>query len=207
MESEFKDLKQKLRTRNEASTPSSNLPSPTMHNPPEPVAPLSSLEDRRNTGPRSDEPAVIDLTDSSAAFDDGVRLLEQGRSLVALDVLRSLEAKRPDDARVWYLAALATGDVTEDWSGGGSSPGQEGARTRTSRLSFARPGRPDDRAPPREAGSGRRLAQRLSAARGPQGLIPRRWCRQTGILPQNLIVKTPRFEVRKSSRDRPLREV
>ncbi len=123
MENELKDLKQKVRTQDEGRvfdfkdvTPAPT-PAPTLRETPQPVSPTTRHADQTTTGPRADEPVVIDLSHTSSALEEGLRLLEQGRPVDALDVFRSLEARKPDDARVWYLAALAAGDVTEDWNG------------------------------------------------------------------------------------------
>ncbi|HEU5116825.1 MAG TPA: hypothetical protein VFT74_09140 [Isosphaeraceae bacterium] len=117
MENELKDLKQKIRLQDEGEDSGDVMRPPTLRETPPPASPTTRHADQTTTGPRPDEPVVIDLAQTSSALEQGLRLFEQGRPVVALDIFHSLQVKEPDDARVWYLAALAAGDATEDWNG------------------------------------------------------------------------------------------
>jgi len=48
----------------------------------------------------------------------GMKLFKQNRFKEALGVFNRLELTSPDDARVWYFAALSHGFATGQWSGG-----------------------------------------------------------------------------------------
>ena len=50
-----------------------------------------------------------------SAIDPGVSLFREGKYRDAYDVFRKLLQSRPDDARVWYYAALSYGLATGDW--------------------------------------------------------------------------------------------
>jgi hypothetical protein len=52
-----------------------------------------------------------------AAWERGNDLFARGRYAGALEIFRQMQADRPDDARVWYFSALASGFATRDWSG------------------------------------------------------------------------------------------
>src|SRR5262249_41508582 len=49
------------------------------------------------------------------AFESGVSLFQEKRYGEAYAVFRKLLQSQPDDARLWYSAALAYGLSTEDW--------------------------------------------------------------------------------------------
>jgi hypothetical protein len=115
MQNELDDLKQKVRSQDSSTSTSASSPSGQPKTG-QAVAP-SARGSGRTSGPRPDEPAVIDLNDTSDALNQGMRLLEERRPVVALGLFRALEVKEPTDARIWYLAALATGGATEDWNG------------------------------------------------------------------------------------------
>jgi len=53
-----------------------------------------------------------------ATLNRGAELFRRGRYQEAKDVFGRLELDTPDDARVWYYAALSDGFVTKDWTGG-----------------------------------------------------------------------------------------
>jgi cell division protein FtsB len=54
---------------------------------------------------------------ASDEIDKGMVLFKQGKWAEAKDVFARLEASNPDDARVWYFAAVANGLATHDWKG------------------------------------------------------------------------------------------
>jgi hypothetical protein len=58
------------------------------------------------------------LNDLEARLQSGVKLLKQSRFRDALGVFNRLELTHPDDARVWYYAALCLGFSTGQWTGG-----------------------------------------------------------------------------------------
>jgi hypothetical protein len=47
----------------------------------------------------------------------GIELFKAGRYGEAREVFRTLQAMNPEDARVWYYAALANGQMTKNWRG------------------------------------------------------------------------------------------
>jgi predicted Zn-dependent protease len=54
---------------------------------------------------------------ADAAMGQGVDLFKAGKYKEASDVFRKLTESNPDDARVWYYAALSRGSATKDWGG------------------------------------------------------------------------------------------
>ena len=48
----------------------------------------------------------------------GIELFQKGKYKDALSVFNKLELSTPDDARVWYFAALSLGLLTSEWGGG-----------------------------------------------------------------------------------------
>jgi hypothetical protein len=56
--------------------------------------------------------------DENRALLQGIKLFKQNRYKEALGVFNRLELTNPDDARVWYFAALSHGLATGQWSGG-----------------------------------------------------------------------------------------
>ena len=65
-----------------------------------------------------DAPAVIDLqTMTDPALERGLALFRRGDYLEARDIFRKVAEARPEDARAWYLEALADGLTTGSWSG------------------------------------------------------------------------------------------
>lgn len=118
MENQLDDLKQQIRGSKNADSllsGSNDQNSRILDQPRSPTPAVNTSTPLQ--GPQPDEPAVIDLNNTSSSLDQGIRLLQQARAVEALDVLRSLENQDPNDARVWYLAALASGDATDDWDG------------------------------------------------------------------------------------------
>lgn len=55
---------------------------------------------------------------SRQELDPGVSLFQQGKYKEAFDRFSQLELTRPDDARVWYFAALSRGLSTKSWGNG-----------------------------------------------------------------------------------------
>jgi hypothetical protein len=53
----------------------------------------------------------------ATAIDQGAAMIKDGRYADAREWFGKLEEVHPDDARVWYLAALATGLATNNWDG------------------------------------------------------------------------------------------
>lgn len=67
--------------------------------------------------PRALTPAPIPEP-TSASLDRGAALFREGRYQEALAVFEALERSTPDDARVWYFAALCNGFSTGNWNNG-----------------------------------------------------------------------------------------
>ena len=65
-----------------------------------------------------DAPAVIDLqTMTDPALERGLALFRRGDYVEARDVFRKVVESTPEDARAWYLEALADGLATGSWTG------------------------------------------------------------------------------------------
>jgi hypothetical protein len=62
---------------------------------------------------RSGEDSKVTL----AALDQGSELFKSRKYKEANDVFRKLTESNPDDARVWYYAALSRGSATKEWTG------------------------------------------------------------------------------------------
>ncbi len=69
-------------------------------------------------------------------MDLGISLLERGQFASAREVFLRLQVAQPDDARVWYLSALAEGLTKDDWTG-------EARRLADRGLECERAGHPD----------------------------------------------------------------
>jgi TolA-binding protein len=52
-----------------------------------------------------------------AVLDPGVDLFKAGKYKEASDAFRKLTESNPNDARVWYYAAISRGSATKDWAG------------------------------------------------------------------------------------------
>jgi hypothetical protein len=65
----------------------------------------------------SARPATVDVNVGADAFAEGSALFDKRDYTGALKVFQSLQADRPEDARVWYFSALARGFTTGDWRG------------------------------------------------------------------------------------------
>ena len=61
------------------------------------------------------KPADTKVTD--AAVDQGAGLFKAGKYKEASDAFQKLTETSPNDARVWYFAALARGSATNQWTG------------------------------------------------------------------------------------------
>jgi TolA-binding protein len=61
------------------------------------------------------KPEDVDVSDS--AMESGVDLFKAGKYKEASDVFKKLTETNPDDARVWYYAALSRGSATKQWTG------------------------------------------------------------------------------------------
>ncbi len=73
---------------------------------------------------------------SNPTMDLGISLLERGQFASAREVFLRLQVAQPDDARVWYLSALAEGLTKDDWTG-------EARRLADRGLECERAGHPD----------------------------------------------------------------
>jgi hypothetical protein len=114
-----------------ASRPASGIP--TVADVPKPAAeaPKPSAENPAAPAP---PPQVVDLPkpDAPAEEDDdsqwkrAVGLFKKSNFKDALEVFDRLELTRPDDARVWYFAALCRGFTTGEWSGGTEDLAEKG---------------------------------------------------------------------------------
>ncbi|HMB03074.1 MAG TPA: hypothetical protein VKP69_04945 [Isosphaeraceae bacterium] len=79
-----------------------------------PQARPSGSETVRHTATR---PRVADVNLEDEAFGQAVALYKQGKYRDALERFRQLEQTDPNDARVWYFAALSNGFATGKWDG------------------------------------------------------------------------------------------
>jgi TolA-binding protein len=76
-----------------------------------PALALLSTTSRSDLGKPADNP----LESSGKALAQGVDLFKKGQYAEARDVFGKLEQSNPDDARVWYFAALANGMASGNW--------------------------------------------------------------------------------------------
>jgi hypothetical protein len=76
---------------------------------PRPAAPAA------NAAP---EPKRVNPVDEALAR--AKALFREGRFVEARDICMKLSAEHPDDARIWYVSALASGLATGDWNGEGT---------------------------------------------------------------------------------------
>lgn len=63
---------------------------------------------------------------SEADVERGARLFEKGQYVDASSYFNDLSLRTPDDARVWYYAALCHGFATSDWTGGAAELVEKG---------------------------------------------------------------------------------
>jgi tetratricopeptide (TPR) repeat protein len=61
------------------------------------------------------KPEDVNLADTS--MEEGVDLFKAGKYKEASDVFKKLTETHPNDARVWYYAALSRGSATNQWTG------------------------------------------------------------------------------------------
>jgi len=94
------------------TTPPSLEASPTPSDPSTTQPPLSET-DRRDPS----LPLVQPIDQLEDPMTNGADLFRQGRYQEALAVFSQLEKTDPDDARVWYFAALSRGFATRQWTG------------------------------------------------------------------------------------------
>lgn len=94
------------------SPPEAPAPAPSAATP-EPRAEGEAAE--RNTKPADD-----------AQWQRAVDLFKKGSYQEALELFNTLELSRPDDARVWYYAALCRGFATNQWTTGTEDLAEKG---------------------------------------------------------------------------------
>src|SRR5205823_5227387 len=66
---------------------------------------------------RADTTKPEDVNVADSAMEQGVELFKAGKYKEASDVFRKLTDTNPNDARVWYFAALSHGQDTKQWQG------------------------------------------------------------------------------------------
>lgn len=79
-------------------------------------------------------PIVVDLPKADTAFDPddetqwkrAISLFKTAKFKDALEAFNRLELSRPEDARVWYYAALSRGFATNQWTDGTEALAQKG---------------------------------------------------------------------------------
>ena len=81
------------------------------------AAPVVHDSDRAVTLAAAEE-ASSTPHDLATELQGGMKLLRRNRFKEALGVFNRLELTNPDDARVWYYAALSLGFATNQWTGG-----------------------------------------------------------------------------------------
>ena len=62
-------------------------------------------------------PPLEDVNVADEAFGQGVELFQKSRYDDALNLFSRMEQTHPNDARVWYFAALSNGLATGKWDG------------------------------------------------------------------------------------------
>ena len=86
--------------------------------PPAPVsAPVAHDADRAVTLAAAED-ASTPADEVRTQLQAGIKLFRRNRFTEALGVFNRLELTNPDDARVWYYAALSLGFATNQWTGG-----------------------------------------------------------------------------------------
>jgi tetratricopeptide (TPR) repeat protein len=108
----------------DASLARASLPSATRDDRAEGAA-LSSGSDKNQSG--------------DASIDSGASRFREGKYRDAYDVFRKLIQSHPDDARVWYYAALSYGLATGDWGNMTETMAQEGV----AREKAGKPAKPE----------------------------------------------------------------
>src|SRR5205807_1199574 len=86
-----------------------------------PPAATPALKDEVDAALKADARTASDAGSSSprdeGAIDRGIALFKAGQFREASDAFRRLTGTDPDDARVWYYAALSHGIATNQWVG------------------------------------------------------------------------------------------
>lgn len=77
-----------------------------------PAAPTPELEPEDDSVQYDAKPA------EAPEWRQAVSLFKNGKYKEALELFNALELAQPDDARVWYYAALSRGFATNQWTGG-----------------------------------------------------------------------------------------
>jgi len=83
-----------------------------------PVAAPAAHDSDRAVTLAAAEDAPATPHDLATELQGGIKLLRRNRFKEALGVFNRLELTNPDDARVWYYAALSLGFATNQWTGG-----------------------------------------------------------------------------------------
>jgi TolA-binding protein len=88
-----------------------------------PDAPPRPETATRRPETRERQEAVRSVSDKLAppeVFEQGIALFDQQKYKDASEIFSKLEQTNPDDARVWYYAALAHGFATDQWTADGA---------------------------------------------------------------------------------------
>jgi hypothetical protein len=80
--------------------------------------PVDDVSRSSNVLPTPPRASVEVEGEEDPALRPGIELFKQGQYKEALDLFNRLELSMPDDARVWYFAALSHGLATNRWGGG-----------------------------------------------------------------------------------------
>ena len=75
-------------------------------------------------------PSLEDVNVDGEAFGQGVELFQKSRYDDALNLFSRMEQTHPNDARVWYFAALSNGLATGKWDGKTAELVQKGIERR-----------------------------------------------------------------------------
>ncbi len=112
LENRFEDLQQDLKSLRDRLSSSLNE---------EPLADSARKADRAIDETRQEPLAISPPSTVSGRPDttlaQGIALFKDGHYAESTNLFRKLQVTRPDDARVWYYAALSTGLKTGDWTG------------------------------------------------------------------------------------------
>ena len=113
LEQKIANLKEDLKTLKEGvqgeDLPTGSEFAPAENDRPDMASPpLGSRDDLDHAGADPADDATMKLATG---------LLREGHAEQAYEVLRRLQRERPNDARVWYLSALANGSSTGKWDG------------------------------------------------------------------------------------------
>jgi hypothetical protein len=88
-------------------------------------ASLRTVRDELAVRPRGEKPAAgaaasddtVAASEETRSLAQGVKLFKQNRFKESLGIFNHLELSSPNDARVWYFAALSRGFATGEWTG------------------------------------------------------------------------------------------